>query len=561
MEPTRRTLLAGGAAVLAGTFLPAVTLPNAFASNEAADNAFARLALNRLTFGATKASMVTFQKLGFEAWLDQQLAMRGDSEEVKKRLAEAVLPISYEDGKDENGHSWKGKDEPKRKLNFLNSPATDLVPLNDWELGMGYSERERPAREIQLATLIRARHQDAQLFELMVQFWHEHFSVNSVKDAGCSAYFPLHDKAIRAGALGNFRTLLGATAKSPSMLFYLNNEGSKASPANENYARELLELHTLGEINYPNDQFKDWKDVPGAKDGLAVGYIDQDVYETARAFTGWSVADGRDIAEGEKLPRTGEFTYIQGWHDPYQKRILGREFRANASPMEDGETVMDMLAKHPGTAQFIALKLCRRLVADEPPEKLVKEAAAQFLSLADDPDQIAKTIKFIALSPHFSEGGATKMKRPFEFLVSLYRATDAEIIGMGSALDTLARAGWRIHEWRPPTGHPDVASYWANTNTISVTTQIATIALDDWFGCAKADLTGGERAALKTNADLARYWAETLFVSKPDDAFVVALAEALGAPDDTLAEDDGGRQWQTRTLIALSALTPEFMLR
>jgi uncharacterized protein (DUF1800 family) len=561
MEPTRRKLLAGGAAVLAGALLPSVTLPEAFASNAPAEDGLARLALNRLTFGATKASMAEFKKLGFESWLDTQLAMRSDSKDVSKRLSEATLPLSYEDGKDENGHSWKGKNDPHRKLTFLHASGADMVPLNDWDLGMDYSERERPAREIQFATLIRATHQEAQVFEVMVQFWHEHFSVNCVKDAGCSAYFPLYDRTIRAEALGNFRKLLGSTAKSPSMLVYLNNEGSKASPANENYARELLELHTLGEINYPNDQYKDWKDVPGAKDGLAIGYIDQDVYETARAFTGWSIADGREIADGEKLPRTGEFAYIQGWHDPYQKRILGREFRANASPMEDGETVMDMLAKHPGTAQFIALKLCRRLVADEPSETLVKATAAQFLSLADDPDQIAKTIKFIAMSPEFSVGEATKMKRPFEFLVSLYRATGAEIVGMGSALDTLARAGWRIHEWRPPTGHPDVASYWANTNTISVTTQMAVIALEDWFACGKTSLFGGDRAALKTNADLARYWSEAMLAQKPDEAFVMALAEAIGAPDDALAEDEGGRQWQARTVIALAAITPEFMLR
>jgi Protein of unknown function (DUF1800) len=347
VQATRRMFLAGSAGMLAAGLLPSIILPPAFAGEDSAGRDQVRKALNRLTFGCTRKAAAECEALGFDAWLDQQLALRGDDAAARAQLGKATHPISYEAGKDENGHRWKALEENRRPLNRLEDDPEDLVVLNDWQRGMDYSERERPAREVQLATLIRAVHSEAQLFELITQFWHDHFNVNSLKDAGCAAYFPLYDKAIRAEALGNFRKLLGSVAQSPSMLFYLNNEASQASPANENFARELLELHTLGEINYLNDRFKDWKDVPGARDGMASGYIDQDVYETARAFTGWTVADGRQISEGENLPMTGAFAYVDGWHDPYQKRILGREFRPNARAMEDGEAVLDMLARHP----------------------------------------------------------------------------------------------------------------------------------------------------------------------------------------------------------------------
>ena len=113
---------------------------------------------------------------------------------------------------------------------------------------------------------------------------------------------------------------------------------------------------------------------PARKTGLAKGYIDQDVYEAARALTGWSFGDGREVAAGDNAPLSGAFHYIDRWHDPYQKRILGVEFRANAGPMEDGEKLLDMLARHPGTAKFVCTKICRRLLSDEPPASLVDKA-------------------------------------------------------------------------------------------------------------------------------------------------------------------------------------------
>ena len=174
-----------------------------------------------------------------------------------------------------------------------------------------------------------------QLREIMTQFWHEHFSVNATKSETTSIFFPQYDNHMRQHTIGSFRELLGAVAHSPSMLIYLDNDDSRASPANENYARELLELHTLEQGNYFNDLYDDWKAVPGATEGAAEGYIDQGVYEVARAFTGWTVGDGRWVTDDTYAPMSGKMHYVEAWHDPYQKRILGHEFPPYSAPMAD----------------------------------------------------------------------------------------------------------------------------------------------------------------------------------------------------------------------------------
>ena len=302
------------------------------------------------------------------------------------------------------------------------------MKLTQWEtVGMDWEERIRPGREVQSAAWIRAVHADAQLREVLTQFWHDHFNVNAMRDEATAAYFPPYDAMLRRHALGNFREMLGEVARAPAMLAYLNNGESRASPANENFARELFELHTLGAKNYLNDRYTAWRDVPGALEGKPEGYIDQDVYEAARAFTGWTIGDGHWISDGENAPLTGAFLYSDGWHDPYQKRVLGVEFAANGGPMADGERVLNIVANHRGTAKFIAEKLVRRLLADEPSAGLVAAAAETFAASADAPDQIAQTVRRIVLSPEFSELPPQKLKRPFEFVVSFFRATGAEM--------------------------------------------------------------------------------------------------------------------------------------
>jgi uncharacterized protein (DUF1800 family) len=520
-------------------------------------------ALNRLTFGATQASAAELNALGLEAWLDRELVKPASNDDLQKRLAAARLMIEYEAGTDDSKQSWQARKEII-PYQYLDASGESLLPLLDFaKSGMAYEERIRPAREVQAASLIRAVHADAQLREVMTQFWHDHFNVNSMRDEHTAAYFGHYDRMMRDNAFGNFRTLLAGMAKSPSMLFYLNNEASRASPANENFARELFELHTLGAANYFNDRTTSWSDVPGAKEGLAQGYIDQDVYEAARALTGWSFGDGREIAANDFAPANGEFHYIDRWHDPYQKRILGVEFRANAGPMHDGEALLDMLAAHPSTAKFVCEKICRRLGLETPSAELVDLAAKTWLDNMKADDQIAKIIRTIVLSKEFADSEPRKLKRPFEFLASFYRAVGAEIAS--PTLDfvwVLSKAGWNQHEFRPPTGHPDQSEHWANTNLISGFVNIALNALEDWNGAAKADLAAALPAGSAKIADGIRLWAARIQGAEPPVEMVSAiLAQISDDPDAPLPDDPGERDHMLRGVAAAAALSPQFLFR
>jgi uncharacterized protein (DUF1800 family) len=520
-------------------------------------------ALNRLTFGTTQASAAEFDQLGIETWLDRELAKPASNDDLKQRLTAARLMIEYEADSLDGKHAWKARKEVI-PYQYLEASGEGLLPLLDFEKnGISYEERIRPAREVQAASLIRAVHADAQLREVMTQFWHDHFSVNSMRDEHTAAYFGHYDKMMRENAFGNFRTLLGGMARSPSMLYYLNNEASRASPANENFARELFELHTLGAVNYFNDKTTNWSDVPGAKEGLAQGYIDQDVYEAARALTGWSFGDGRDMGNGDHAPQSGEFHYIDRWHDPYQKRILGVEFRANAGPMHDGEALLDLLAAHPATAKFVCEKICRRLGLENPSAELVDHAAKTWDDNVKADDQIAKIIRTIVLSKEFADAEPRKLKRPFEFLASFYRAVGAEIASPNlEFVWVLSKAGWNQHEFRPPTGHPDHSEHWANTNLVSGFVNIALNALEDWNGAAKADLFAALPDGSATIIEGIRYWATRLQGAEPPDEAVSAiLAQLSDDPNAPLPGDPDEREHLLRGVVAAAALSPQFLFR
>jgi uncharacterized protein (DUF1800 family) len=525
--------------------LAATTLPRPSFAAMPAD-----LYLNRLTFGATPADRAAFTDP--LTWLDDQLSRPASDPSLTTRLAAARLRITYDANSDENGNTWPAADE-LRPLKTLTSAPADQLYCIDWEQGMDYAERARPGYEVAAAALIRATYAPAQLREVMTQFWHDHFNVNAQKDEFTAAFFPSHDALFRENAFGNFRQLLGQTARSPAMLYYLNNADSRASPANENYAREILELHTLGAGNYLNDLYDNWHNVPTIY-GVAQGYLDLDVYEVARAFTGWSVGDGRYIDEGVNAPKTGEFHYIESWHDPYQKRVLGVEFAPNRAPMADGEQVLDILAAHPGTARFICTKLARRLLTDTPDAALIDHLAATFLAAKDAPDQIAQVIRALVAHPSFATTPPSKIRRPFEFLTALYRASGAEITGTNNEQQwQLMRAGWRQHEYGPPTGHPDTLDKWTGASSLNRLVDFALHAHEDWFGVATAafDAEPGESATA-----YATRWARTIAPNAR------GIAEALDLPDAPAADfPSEDRLGVARAAIAFAALTPEFLLR
>jgi uncharacterized protein (DUF1800 family) len=295
----------------------------------------------------------------------------------------------------------------------------------------------------------------------MVDFWFNHFNVFAGKGPTRLYLTEYERDVIRPHVLGSFRDLLGATAQSPAMLFYLDNWQSAAPksdrsnrrgqiirrpgmpvaaqpnrPArglNENYARELMELHTLG------------------VDG---GYTQKDVQEVARAFTGWTI----------EMPRQGGgFRFEPRIHDDGEKVVLGHRIKAGGK--KDGEGVLDILAAHPSTARFIATKLARRFVADVPPAELVDRASARFRETRGD---IREVVRTIVTSPEFFAAAAyrAKVKSPYEFVASAARAANVDVVSALPLVQALRELGMPLYFCQPPTGYPDRADAWVNTGAL-----------------------------------------------------------------------------------------------
>jgi len=293
--------------------------------------------------------------------------------------------------------------------------------------------------------LYRAILSNRQLEEHMVDFWYNHFSV--FLDKGADRYLvPTYEReAIRPHVLGKFRNLLGATAKSPAMLFFLDNwesvgpgtaqrRGNAKRPVrglNENYARELMELHTLG------------------VDG---GYTQKDVTEVARCFTGWTI----------RLPRQGgDFFYNDRVHDKGEKTVLGVKIAAGGG-QDDAEKVLDILARHPSTARFISKKLAQRFVADDPPQRLIDKMAKTF---RDKNGDIREVMKAMLTSDEFFSQTAyrAKVKTPFEMIVSAVRATGAQVDFAFPLARQIANLGEPLYRKLEPTGYSDANSEWVNS--------------------------------------------------------------------------------------------------
>jgi uncharacterized protein (DUF1800 family) len=287
---------------------------------------------------------------------------------------------------------------------------------------------------LQAQKLIRAVHSERQLQEVMTDFWFNHFNVFWRKNADrwLTTEYEMH--AIRPHVLGKFHELLMATAKSPAMLVYLDNHlSSSIRGINENYARELMELHTLG--------------VNG-------GYTQKDVQEVARALTGWSI---------EAPKRGGDFIFRPRIHQQGEKIVLGHKITAGG--IHDGEMVIDILAKHPSTARFISTKLVRRFVADDPPESLVKRVSDIYRTTGGD---IGQMVHAIVTSREFDSSQAirAKTKSPLEYTVSAIRSLDGSTDGGRQLAQSIARMGEPLYECQPPTGYPDRGDYWMGTGVL-----------------------------------------------------------------------------------------------
>jgi uncharacterized protein (DUF1800 family) len=342
------------------------------------------------------------------------------------------------------------------------------------------------ATDLSEGKLLRAVYSNRQLQELAVDFWFNHFNVFLNKAADRYAVPTYEREAIRPYAFGKFHDLLLATAKSTAMLYYLDNWQSVAPEKtvasrpggkpkrglNENYGRELLELHTLG------------------VDG---GYTQQDVVDVARCFTGWGIAS----------PRNGSgFEYHDKVHDKGPKLVLGHVIQAGGG-MSDGLTVLDILSQHPSTARFISTKLAQRFVADNPPPSLIAQMTKTFLNTKGDLREVFRTM---LTSPEFWSQGAydAKIKTPFELVASAIRASNADLVSGYAVSNELSKLGEPLYRKLEPTGYSTASSEWVNSGALLDRMNFALALAANRVPGIAIDVTTWRASAEKDPLELAR---------------------------------------------------------
>ncbi len=441
-------------------------------------------ALNRLAFGPRPGDVDAVRAMGVDRWIAMQLEparvpdAAGDSVIARYRTLSLPLPTLLDEYPPNPVLRRMAR---QGMLATVRDSAGGVSRRDSLEYAMLRRHSALVGQQLVSARVARAVVSERQLDEVMTDFWLNHFNVFAGKSASTRHFLVAYERdAIRPHALGNFRTLLGAVAHSPAMLFYLDNWQSAADstrpalvsrrvaqaaqrryaqrapqlagmpPArrdsllsqvqqrrrglNENYARELMELHTLG------------------VDG---GYTQADVTEAARVLTGWSIQQPNEL---------GAFRFNPALHDAGAKTVLGTRFAAGQGVTE-GEQLLDLLARHPSTARFISRKLAQRFVSDTPPAELVERAAATFTRSNGD---IRAVVRTIVTSEEFFAAAAwrAKVKSPFEVVVSALRAMNASIDTTPRTAAIVARLGQGIYQHQAPNGWPESGDGWINTGAI-----------------------------------------------------------------------------------------------
>ncbi|HJU66360.1 MAG TPA: DUF1800 domain-containing protein, partial [Gemmatimonadaceae bacterium] len=448
------SLLAAGSLALAACGTPATSIEwspaPANAPREQTADEQVKHALSRLAFGPRPGDVERVRATGVDRWIAWQLEPDGIDDRQTERFLTRYQTLTMSTAELMRAYPPPALLRTRRAAGDSTRRAR---PSADDSLMLRQARQasRRILAELQTAKVARAVMSERQLEEVMVDFWENHFSVFAGK--GPERYFlsSYERDAIRPHAMGRFRDLLESVARSPAMLFYLDNWRSWAEAdratlrprarransrgLNENYARELLELHTLG------------------VDG---GYTQQDVINVARAFTGWTLDAPRRGGEG--------FVFRPQMHDAGEKVVLGVRLAAGRG-IEDGEQVLDIVAAHPSTAQFIATKLARRFVSDSPPGVLVERAARTFTRTNGD---IRETVRTIVTSPEFFSRAAyrAKVKSPFELVVSALRAVRAAPDTTPRTAQVIATLGQPLFLHQAPNGYPETGAAWINAGSI-----------------------------------------------------------------------------------------------
>lgn len=588
--------------------------PEALAAEEPAASALpldSIRALRRLTFGYRFQDLAAFTALGanfdarLQAWVDNQL----------------------------NGYtpSYPPVNDPPLSA-VINDPGTNFETLSD-SLATLWQERvvasppwplyQYPLIETRYLALIRAVYSQWQLAEVLADFWHTHFSVDGDKFEVTPMFVHYDRDVIRPNMLGNFRTMLEAVAKSPAMMFYLDNAWNSKYGPNENYGRELQELHCLGAVN--SFGFTPEANIPNATAmagsatvlpaGLKAGYSENDVRQVALCLTGWTIShlytDGAN---------TGSFIYYPDWHDTNPKRVMGIDITLNGQ----GEVsqVLDLLAKHPNTARYVCRKLCRRLIGDSPPDSIVEAAAVVFNDKWQAADQLKQVVRTILLSAEFKDSAnwGAKTKRPFELIAGAMRSCGgpSEKIVRPDPFDDwaanlahgqnykfsqdlyyrLSETGQMPFAWGTPDGYPDVKPAWLGSTPLMMTWRVLnSIFLDfapddlndpngDWHEYYPVNAVAATKTALAANQrtanNIVNHWIKQFLgydsaaVGTPQidsgvrDKLVAFMQQDAASPNTVLdldASDWSAQPWsgyvpqRLQTLVASIAMLPENLYR
>jgi uncharacterized protein (DUF1800 family) len=459
--------------------------------------------LSRFTFGAKPHEVDEVVKVGLEKWFQQQLKGDLSNELVAEKLSNFdALQLSNAEvlAQFPRGPQVKKmaiKDGFISNDSLANSERKEIKEkLDTYKKQKGLRDEKELYRQFINQKILRAAYSQNQLHEVLTDFWFNHFNVSATKNQS-TLFIPAYERdVIRPNVTGEFGKLLVATAQSPAMLMYLDNfsstgtneefdqnmnegiagkmnrrnrknkinkpkgnEKRKAKGLNENYAREVMELHTLG------------------VDG---GYTQKDVTEAARILTGWTIypmKDGAFDAIRKNLEKIGEnklsqrgfvhqgdFLFAINRNDNKEKNVLGKKFPAGGG-YQDGVELLSMLAHHPSTAKFICKKLAIRFVSDSPPDNLIIKMSKTFEEHDGD---IKKILTTMVNSPEFwnKESQRAKTKSPFEYAISSVRALDADIVAPFQLYQWITRMGQKLYSYAAPTGFPDRAQYWINTGSL-----------------------------------------------------------------------------------------------
>jgi uncharacterized protein (DUF1800 family) len=434
--------------------------------------------LGRFTYGATADEIENVVSQGLENWFEKQLNASFEDTDLEKRLQQyPALTLSNAQISSRyfrNGQILKmamrdGVINDSSVNNDNKKQYRDL--LREYAREKGIDAERELVKQFASQKILRSVYSQNQLQEVLSEFWFNHFNVSFTK-GNCAKYIPNYERdVIRPNALGTFEDLLMATAKSPAMLMYLDNFNSVAEKTttkaqtpkkrrglNENYAREIMELHTLG------------------VDG---GYTQHDVTEVARILTGWTVypMNGnpakrknmpkekvRQKPEPEGTIREGDFLFVENRHDQGEKNILGKYF-SKGGGYGEGITVLKMLANHSSTATFISRKIAVRFVNDDPPQSLVEKMSNEFIKTGGD---IKSILLVMVTSDEFWAPGAfrEKTKSPFELAISAVRVLKANVVQPFQLYRYISGMGHKLYHYQAPTGFPDHGKFWINSGAL-----------------------------------------------------------------------------------------------